>query len=315
MKESVINLRQLRYFAKVVEVRNITRAAEQLHIAQPALGLKIRQLEELLGVNLLHRHSRGVDPTPAGELLYKRAYAIFNMLEQTRRDVEKFGQRVCQHLVLGLTPSLVVLIGAEAAMTARQQLDNVSISLREEPSFALVDAVEAKEIDVAMAYAVAERPGIHLTPVLHEELLLITRPDQAPAEDIVTLEQVLDRELATGGKRDAGRRTLEAAAKERGLPVEIAYEMQSIAGLREIVMRGVAATVLPYGTVAHEIANGELVARRITNPVLMQTLSIVRRAPEAGAPVLDESHLDAYLQQLVNLIAEKQGALARKIIP
>jgi LysR family nitrogen assimilation transcriptional regulator len=313
MKDSVINLRQLRYFAKVVEARNITRAAEQLHIAQPALGLKIRQLEEMLGVPLLHRHSRGVDPTPAGGLLYTRACTIFGLLEQTRLDVAKFGQPMSAHLTLGLTPSVMLLIGTEAIVAARQQLANMSLRLREDPSFALVDAVENKEIDVALAYSVSERPGIHLTPVMYEELLLVTRADQAPAEEIVTLEQALGREIAHGGKRDAGRSTVEFAASARGIPFNINYEMQSIAGIREMVLRGMAATILPYGSVAREVANGELAIRRIADPLLIQTLYIVRHAREAGGPLLDETALTLFLRNLIGLIAEKQGSLAKRI--
>lgn len=55
-----MNLRQLKYFVGVIEAGNMTRAAEQLHVAQTALGMQIRQLEEDLGVALLVRHSRGV---------------------------------------------------------------------------------------------------------------------------------------------------------------------------------------------------------------------------------------------------------------
>ena len=68
-----MNLRQLRYFVSVVEAGNMTRAAEQLHVAQTALGMQIRQIEEDLGVALLVRHSRGVEPTKAGSLLHARA--------------------------------------------------------------------------------------------------------------------------------------------------------------------------------------------------------------------------------------------------
>jgi LysR family nitrogen assimilation transcriptional regulator len=313
MKDGIINLRQLRYFAKVVEVRNITRAAAQLHIAQPALGLKIRQLEEMLGVPLLYRHSRGVDPTPAGELLYTRTCTVLSLLEQTRLDVAKFGQPMSRHLALGLTPSLVLLVGTEAIVAAREQLINVSLRLREDPSFALVDAVENKEIDVALAYSVSERPGIHLTPVMYEELLLVTRADQAPAEEIVTLEQALGREIAHGGKRDAGRCTVEFAASQRGIPFNINYEMQSIAGIRELILRGMAATILPYGSVAREVANGELAVRRIADPLLNQTLYIVRHAREAGGPLLEETAVTLFLRNLIGLIADKQGSLARRI--
>jgi hypothetical protein len=68
-----MNLRQLKYFVSVVEAGNMTRAAEQLHVAQTALGMQIRQIEEDLGVALLVRHSRGVEPTEAGSFLHGRA--------------------------------------------------------------------------------------------------------------------------------------------------------------------------------------------------------------------------------------------------
>ena len=68
-----MNLRQLRYFTQTVEAGNITRAAEQLFVAQPALGLQIRQLEEELGVPLLIRHSRGVTATDVARLSSRSA--------------------------------------------------------------------------------------------------------------------------------------------------------------------------------------------------------------------------------------------------
>ncbi|MGE0315145.1 MAG: LysR family transcriptional regulator [Lautropia sp.] len=82
-----MNLRQLKYFVKVVEAGSMTRAAEQLFVAQPALGMQIRQLEEDVGVALLDRHSRGVTPTRAGALLLERARAILALVEQARSEV------------------------------------------------------------------------------------------------------------------------------------------------------------------------------------------------------------------------------------
>src|SRR5262249_1965880 len=106
-REASINLRQLKYYAKVAEVGNITRAAEQLSVAQPALGLQIRQLEQELGVELLTRHSRGVVPTEAGSLLLERARGILAMVEETKRDVRALGGARSETLTLGLTPSIM----------------------------------------------------------------------------------------------------------------------------------------------------------------------------------------------------------------
>ena len=82
-----MNLRQLKYFLSVVDTGNMTRAAEHLNVAQTALGMQIKQLEESLGVTLLVRHSRGVEPTKAGSLLRERALEILKLVEQTRNDV------------------------------------------------------------------------------------------------------------------------------------------------------------------------------------------------------------------------------------
>lgn len=313
LKEPQLNIRQLRYFAKVVEAGSITRAAELLYVAQPALSLSIRQLEEAVGVQLLHRHSRGVDATPAGELLYSRTRTLFSYLDQMQGDVSRFGKEPRTLLTLGMPSSLVMLAGTEALLTARTQLPNISISLREDPSFVLVDAVENKEIDIAFAYSVSERPGIQLIPVMREELLLVTRTDQAPPEEIVTLEQAINRDLAAGGKRDAGRCAMEHAAGEHGLECEIIYEMQSIAGIREAMLRGMAASILPYGSVAREVSSGELAIRRIDDPLMTQTMYVVTRARPHGSASFDDASLLPYLSNLIKLIVEKQGGLAHTV--
>lgn len=313
MRTAAITLRQLRYFSKIIETGSITRAAEQLHIAQPALSLNMRQLEAAFHVALLQRHPRGVGPTPAGELLYGRISAMLGLLEQTYLDVSSLGQAATRYLSLGLPPSLVLLVGTEAIVSASQQLPGFSFSLREDPSFALVDAVENRELDVAFAYSVAETSNVRAIPVMSEELLLVTHADQAPPGEVVTLEQVAACTMAFGSKRDVGRLTLEQAANERGLVVDIAYEMRSISGIREIILKGMAASIMPYGAVEREVANGTLAVRRIVEPVLMQTMSIVRPVKGAELPPEVETLVRDYLMALVDLIVARQDGLAARL--
>lgn len=146
MRDVDLNIRQLRNFVKVIETGSITRAAELLFIAQPALSLSIRQLEESFGVPLLNRHSRGVEPTEAGELLLSRAQFLFSFIDQMRTDISNVGHTSQHTISLGLTPSLMTLVGAEALITSQSKLKNTSLTLREDPSFILVDALENKEI-------------------------------------------------------------------------------------------------------------------------------------------------------------------------
>ncbi len=125
-----MNLRQLRYFVKIVELGSMTRAAEQLHVAQPALGMQIRQLEESLGVALLRRHSRGVDPTPAGVRLHERAIEILALVERTAKEVAGSDVDRSESIRLGLTPALMPILGPEIAVQARERTPQVFLTSR-----------------------------------------------------------------------------------------------------------------------------------------------------------------------------------------
>src|SRR5687768_17244234 len=132
-----MNLRQLTYFVGVVDAGNMTRAAEQLHVAQTTLGMQIRQMEEDLGVALLVRHSRGVEPTKAGALLYARAISILKLVEETRRAVSECERGESETIRFGITPALMMAIGTELTLTVRQKLPQVFLSLMEAMSHVL----------------------------------------------------------------------------------------------------------------------------------------------------------------------------------
>jgi len=175
--EPAITLRQLQYFARIVELGNITRAAEQLHVAQPALGLQIRQLEEALGVALFRRHSRGVAPTRAGRLLYERACDVLRLLEETEREVAALGRHEREGIVLGVTNGFANIVGRDLVLQAHRDLPEVELSLVEERSGVLLDGLERHEIDVALAYEVHERPGLVRVPLLEEETVFVSAPE------------------------------------------------------------------------------------------------------------------------------------------
>lgn len=309
----MITLKRLEYFAKVVETRNITRAAEQLHIAQPALGTHMRELEATLGVPLLSRHSRGVDPTPAGRLLLERSRQIFELVARTQDDVRRADQAAPVRFNLGLTSSIMLLIGSDLLLTLKRRYPHIDLQLYENPSFLLVDALERKDIDAALAYSVAPRPGLSTTPVLKEQLLLTVRADLAPSSGPVAMDEVLAHELVLGNERDVARRLVEASAFEKGTQPRIQCETHSITSQRDLVLRGAAAAVMPLGAIVRELERGEVVARPITDPGMHITLFIVRRqAPdEASRQYVDQTH--PIVQACVDMIAARLGEMGSAV--
>lgn len=304
---SAINLRQLRYFMKVIETGNITRASEQLLVAQPALGLQIRLLERDLGVALLVRHSRGVAATAAGRLLYERAAGIVQSVEETRHAVMALGASHCETVVLGLTPSIMNQVGPDLLIDARDQAPNIFVSLVEEMSFALVEALERGEVDLALAYDAPERPSLYRRALMAEELLFVTAPG-SPIDASIAFAEALRHDLVLAGGRDPVRRIVQIEAERRALPVKVSFEAQSISVMKNVVARGRAASFMPYGSVIDELRNGTLVARRVGDAIIRRTLYLVR--PSKHPPFRHEEAIQDVLARAQSRLVASLGTLA-----
>ena len=294
----------------------MTRAAEQLFVAQQALGLQIRLLEEELGVALLRRHSRGVAPTRAGRLLYERACELLRLVEATGREVTAAGRHDREGIVLGLTNGFANIVGRDLVLAARRDLPDVTLSLVEERSVVLIEALERHEIDIALAYEVHERPGLLRVPLLDEETLFVSalhvdlpRARQSPAKHRIPESTTRTRRrrhavvdtastpsalrppipfsalahvpLVMPGARDGVRQQVLATAKRLAVPLDVMLDVSSVSMMRNLIANGDAAAVMPYGNVVEDIAAGRIAGRRIVDPPLKRTLYLVRAARRA----------------------------------
>jgi LysR family nitrogen assimilation transcriptional regulator len=307
-----MNLRQIRYLVRVIDVGNITRAAEQLHVAQPALGLQIRQLEEELGVALIIRHSRGVSPTHAGQAFYERSQKALRILDEAKREASALGSQRKEAVSLGLTPGLITLLGSDLLFSAQAALPDLQLSLVEEMSHNLVDAVQRQEIDLALTYEAKERPALTRMPMLEEELLLIT-PQSATVThlELITLEEVLRRPLVLTGERDPVRQQLAALAEQQGLTLRPAFEASSVATIKTVITSGAACGIMAYGSAVKEIRQGQLGFRRIQGCPLRRTLYLVQLIHRP--PLRQETALQAFLARALQQATIELGDLVRPL--
>jgi LysR family nitrogen assimilation transcriptional regulator len=268
-----------------------------LNLAQPALGAQIRQLEKELDVELIVRHSRGVSPTPAGKLLYRHAQRILDGVEQARYEVSALKANKQLQLRLGVSPSMVLVMGPDLLMDAAREMPDITISLEEERSPVLLDALESGQLDLAFLYNVEDRPELERRALLEEDFLLFTAPSEAPAEDTVGFAEALRHDLVIGGKRSGVRNIVEAEAQRLSLEVRLAYEVHSVSSMKTMVARGAASTIMPYSLLANELRTGVLAGRRIVRPQLTRTLYIVRR--RAHSPLLDDERVKAHMEKVI----------------
>lgn len=309
-RESGVNLRRLRYFVRIVEAGNMTRAAEQLFVAQPALGMQIRQLEEALGVSLLIRHSRGVTITRIGKQLYERACEVLRLVDEIERDISAAGRHERENIVLGLTNGIMSLLGRDIVMDAAVELSGIQLNLVEEKSGALLDSLEREDLDIAIAYDAQDRPGLLRVPLLVEEVVFVSA-SRGAMEGPIEFKEMIHQPLVVPGPKDVMRLKLEAAARQLAVSFNVMMEISSISARKSLIEHGSAGTVMAYGSVAAEVEQGRLATRRIVNPTLHRTLYLVRsqRRPDFKheGPLID------FLGRTVQALAHRLGPLAQAL--
>jgi LysR family nitrogen assimilation transcriptional regulator len=297
-----MKLRQLVCFCKVVDTGSFSAAADQLNMAQPALGSQIRQLENGLGTPLFVRHPRGVTPTAAGKLLSDEARAILGHVERVSKQIKMSASGERPRLRLGVCPSVIKVVGPKALIDTARSLPDVTVTIVEERSSILLNSFASGKLDIAFINNVREDPGIERTALLVEDLLFVTKPTGDTQPETIPLAKALEHELTVGGPNSVLRRIIEAEAQRLSLPLRIAYEFHSLTSIKDLVATGSTATIMSYGVVAEEIRAGKLAGQKIVSPSLSRTLYMVRPRDHdefSGHPAIREftrNILDIYLQ-------------------
>lgn len=311
-REEAINFRQLTYFRKIIEAGNITAAAEILRLAQPALGAQIRRLEEELNVELIVRHSRGVTPTEAGKVLYKHAQRILDDLEQTTREMKALSRGRPEQLRIGVNSSMILVLGPDRLIDAGQTIPNVVVSVLEERTAVLLDALTQGQVDVGFLNNIGEQTDLKRKAILEEDLLLVTAPNAGLDHDTISFSEALKYDLVIGGERSVLRHIVETEARKLALTPRIAYEVHSLTSMKVMIMRGDVASVMPYGVVCKELREGTLAGRRILRPALTRILYVVRQRHHSG--LMDDPRVVTYLDGLADAYVDIAGAWARRIM-
>jgi DNA-binding transcriptional LysR family regulator len=190
MLVGMIENRHFRYFLEVAETLHITRAAERLHIAQPALTQNIQQLEEELGVKLFHREGRRLSLTEAGKVLKQEADLSLKTFAGAQMAARRAQRGEAGNVMIGFQSTAGFGLMPQIFKNLRQKYPSIRVSLRELGADAQKQALRQGEIDVAIAYALPESNfGCHELP---EEQVLVALPASHPLakNESVTLREV-----------------------------------------------------------------------------------------------------------------------------
>jgi LysR family nitrogen assimilation transcriptional regulator len=269
-----MELRQLRYFVAIVDHGSLSRAALVLHVAQPALTQQLRQLEEELGVQLLHRSAQGVLNTDAGKVFYEHAQAILKQVADAQAAVVQSAERPSGSVTLGLPHSISDALALPLLTAIRERYPEITLQLTEEITGSLAEQLRAGRINLAVLFDDGQLGSFTATPLVEEELRFVCRADAAVAagRDSLTLRAALDTTLILPGLQHGVRPRIETTARAAGLATHDVIEINSVAILKSAILAGMGATILPVAPVQAEVERGAMRALAIRDPAIARTV-------------------------------------------
>lgn len=292
-----MDLRQLRYFTLVADLRSLAQASAHLGIAAPAMSRTIAALEDELKCPLFERDGRGMQLTAAGEILHCKAVQILRDVELARQDVMAEGEHLAGDIGIGATPSVIGLLGADFIKRSLDRFPKVRPRLAEGYSGYLQNWVLTGVVDFAL---VNGQPPSHVRlqgeRLAVERLFAIERPGpEAKGNGTVALSDLLKASLLLPTAQNPIRGLIDEAAETLGRSVSTTLEIDSAGLLKTLAADGLAAAVLPFAAVQREVASGKLSARLIVEPEITSDLTLIHlkdRPPSKVAKLLINLILD-----------------------
>ncbi len=242
-------MRQLTYFEAVVRWGGFSRAAEQLHIAQPAVSAQVKRLEAELGVVLLERTTRRVALTHAGELFLARARAVLDQLERARDDLDALAVIQRGHLRIGATEALGSIDLPRSLAQFHRLYPGVTLTLRTGLIAELLADLDSGVLDVVLGPIHHDLPATYIgEPLVAENIVLLAPPDRHLAADTTTLAAVQDQQFVCLPAGSGLHTILLAAAAAEGFTPRITFEAHSPANVRQLVAAGLGVALVAEST-------------------------------------------------------------------
>ena len=283
-----MDLKQLEYFVCVAEQSSFTRASILLDIAQPALSRHFRLLEVELRQNLLIRHGRGVTLTEAGSLLLSHGRGILHQFERAREELSKIGGTLAGRVSLGLPPSIARLLTVPFIRECHNRLPNAAVSITEGLSISIREALVRGRLDIALLYNPTPDKDIEITPILEEDLFLVTPKSASDTasglSDPISLREVAKLPLIIPNMPNALRMLVETQIAFIGAKPNIAFEIDGVAAILDLVADLAGYAILPKHAVATSGKMDNFIVRPIIEPRITSLLAI---AISAHRPATD----------------------------
>jgi DNA-binding transcriptional LysR family regulator len=236
-----MDIKQLRYFIAIAEEKNITAAANRLHMSQPPLSILLKQMEDELGVKLIERNGKSMELTDKGHLLYQRARQFVNSFEEIKNELKDTDEGKKGALNIGIN-TLSVSGFSEMLQSFHHNYPLVSLKIVQNDSIFLAEMIKTRAIEMAFVRLPLEHQDLTYHHLINEPFIFVSNKEVHN----ISLEEISRMPLIIPSTEGLGiyNTILEAFTRQK-LPLTNIAECSDMHVLMELVKGGMGVTIVP----------------------------------------------------------------------
>lgn len=283
--------RRLQVFHTVARLLSFTKAAETLHMTQPAVTFQVRQLEEYFNTRLFDRTHNRISLTEAGNKVFAYADRIFELYTEMENSVREMTGEISGSLTIGASTTIAEYMLPALLGDFRNQYPEVSIHLKVSNTEGIVSMVENNTIDLGVVEAPVSNKNLVVEKCRDDRLVAIVPPKHPlSGKPAVSKEELLEHPFIC---REEGSGTREVineyiCQSEQGTQaLSIAMELGSPEAVKGAVEAGMGVSIVSYATIQKELRLGTLLALKL-DPPLVRPFSFVHQKQKFRVRVMEE---------------------------
>ncbi len=240
-----MDFKQLRYFHEIARLSSFTRAAENLYVAQPAVSIAIRKLEQELDLTLFHRHDRKISLTDEGARLLPHAQRILQAVSDAQLEMQELKGLTQGKVRVGIPGMLGSYYFPPLLMAFRHHYPHLSLQVVEGGTWQLQQMLEAGELDLAVIVRDFVPSEVEARTFLREEMRVIVAHDHRFAQQSsVSLPQFFSEELVMFRPGYFHRKIMDRMAQTAGITPNIGFETNLLPLIKSIIKQGFGISTL-----------------------------------------------------------------------
>ena len=244
------DLPDLRLVAAIADSGSLTRAATRIHLAPSSASHRLTQFEAALGTALFVRHPRGLKPTPAGESLLRHARQVFAQLEQMQADLAPYASGLNSQVTVFANTNAINCFLPEDLGDFLREHPRIRISLEEQPSPAIIQAVAAGQVEIGVVAAESSLSGLETQAYRHDRLVLIVPADHPlTTRDALDFAEVLNQPFVCLHAGSAIHTFMMNAAAQLGGNLDVRIQVRSFNAVCRMVAAGVGIGMVPHSSI------------------------------------------------------------------